>query len=191
VCRFFSSRHLRCVSPRPLASLSSGLLYFQIIQNCSSHFENYQTRVILPNYHMVNFLEYVASEERKRRVSNRGQERKQQKRKKKISLISGTVKMPIGSNVANTKSRVLKRLSKNDSVLHKVCCPWQSFLILFPPLQQTSSSCTCSLACEVVERTRRRGTETSGKEGSRGKGKGGTKAFIYGTQCRESGSWED
>ncbi|KAL3767145.1 hypothetical protein ACHAW5_003164 [Stephanodiscus triporus] len=68
---------------------------------------------------MVNFLEYVASEERKRRVSYRGQERKQRKRKGKKSFVSGTVKMPIGSNVAITKSRVLKHLSKNNSVLHK------------------------------------------------------------------------
>jgi hypothetical protein len=97
---------------------------------------------------MVNFLKYVASEERKRRVGNRGQERKQQKRKKKISFVSGTVKMPIGSNVPITKDRVLKRLSKNDSVLHKVCsadraCPPLSFLIsglVSPPYSWTERS---------------------------------------------------
>ena len=143
--------HLRCVSGRCLPLFRTVCQYFQINKTniktyqlfVSLHCGNYhQTRIRAPNYHMVNFLEYVASEERKRRVSNRGQERKQQKRKKKISFVSVTVKMPIGSNVAITKTRVLKRLSKNDSVLHKVCCPWQSLLILFHsrqlPPQQTS-----------------------------------------------------
>jgi hypothetical protein len=87
-------------------------------QNCSSNFEQKPEQNASPKLPMVNFLKYVASEERKRRV---GQERKHQKRKKKISFVSGTVKMPIGSNVTIAKARVLKRLSKNDSVLHKVC----------------------------------------------------------------------
>jgi hypothetical protein len=92
-------------------------------QNCSQQHESQKIIYLF----MVNFMKYVASEEQKRRVGHRGQERKQQKQKKKVSFVSGTVKMPIGSNVT-IKVRVLNRLSKNDSVLHRVssfgreCC---------------------------------------------------------------------
>jgi hypothetical protein len=69
---------------------------------------------------MVNFLKYVASHERKRRANNREQERKQQKRKpKKMSFVSSSVPKPVGTTVAITKSKVLKRMSKHESVLHK------------------------------------------------------------------------
>ena len=69
---------------------------------------------------MVNFLKYVASRERKRRANNREQERKQQKRKpKKMSFISASVPRPVGTTVAIAKSKVLKRMSKHESVLHK------------------------------------------------------------------------
>ena len=40
--------------------------------------------------------------------------------------LCGTVGAPVGSNVKITKSRVLKRMSKNDSALHKV-----SFMFYF------------------------------------------------------------
>lgn len=69
---------------------------------------------------MVNFLKYVASHERKRRANNREQERKQQKRKpKKMSFVRSSVPKPVGTTVAITKSKVLKRMSKHESVLHK------------------------------------------------------------------------
>ena len=69
---------------------------------------------------MMNFLKYVASHERKRRANNREQERKQQKRKpKKMSFVSSSVPKPVGTTVAITKSKVLKRMSKHESVLHK------------------------------------------------------------------------
>ena len=69
---------------------------------------------------MMNFLKYVASHERKRRANNREQERKQQKRKpKKMSFVSSSVPKPVGTTVAITKSQVLKRMSKHESVLHK------------------------------------------------------------------------
>jgi len=45
-----------------------------------------------------------------------------QKRTKRRSLVTGVPSKPIGSNVKITKTRVLKRMSKNDSVLHKVVC---------------------------------------------------------------------
>lgn len=69
---------------------------------------------------MVNFLKYVASHEWKRRSNNREQERKQQKRKpKKMSFVSASVPRPVGTTVAIAKSKVLKRMSKHESVLHK------------------------------------------------------------------------
>jgi hypothetical protein len=143
VSQSFSSA-LRCVhSGRWLPTLFRRIIScFQIKfrQNCtfSFDFEQSSKRICSQgdaNLHMVNFLEYVASEERKRRVSYRGQERKQRKRKGKKSFVSGMVKMPIGSNVAITKSRVLKHLSKNNSVLHKVCSPWQRLPILINSCQ--------------------------------------------------------
>ena len=75
-------------------------------------------------------MDYVAAQERKRKIkmicsSWPSNERMQQKRKKR-SLVCGTVGAPVGSNVKITKSRVLKRMSKNDSALHKV-----SFIVLF------------------------------------------------------------
>ena len=70
----------------------------------------------------MKFVDYVARQERKRRMrmicSSWPPTEKRQKTRR--SLVCGTVTKPIGSNVAITKSRVLKRISKNDSVLHKV-----------------------------------------------------------------------
>jgi hypothetical protein len=71
---------------------------------------------------MVNFLEYVSSQERKRKLRNvRTPKEKMPPEQKRGSLVCGTVKTPIGSRVAKIKSRVLKRITKNDSALHKVC----------------------------------------------------------------------
>lgn len=76
----------------------------------------------------MKFVDYVAREERKRRAkmicsSWPPDEKMQQKRKRRSSLVCGTIKTPVGrgSNIAVAKSRVLNRMSKNDSVLHKVC----------------------------------------------------------------------
>ena len=77
---------------------------------------------------MGKFVDFVARHERKRKVrmicsSWPNNERIQsQKRKKRPFVNSSRVSAPIGANVKITKSRVLKRMSKNDSVLHKVCC---------------------------------------------------------------------
>ncbi|KAL7442992.1 hypothetical protein ACHAXH_008874 [Discostella pseudostelligera] len=69
---------------------------------------------------MVNFLEYVSSQERKRKLRNvRTPKEKMPPEQKRGSLVCGTVKTPIGSRVAKIKSRVLKRITKNDSALHK------------------------------------------------------------------------
>ena len=90
-------------------------------------------------------MDYVAAQERKRKIkmicsSWPSNERMQQKRKKR-SLVCGTVGAPVGSNVKITKSRVLKRMSKNDSALHKVsfmfyfalcCCPRTRIVFLIP-----------------------------------------------------------
>lgn len=74
---------------------------------------------------MVNFLEYVSSQERKRRVRTASSPKEKMtppQDQKRGSLVCGTVKTPIGSRVAKIKSRVLKRITKSDSALHKVCC---------------------------------------------------------------------
>ena len=75
---------------------------------------------------MGKFVDFVASHERKRKVrmicSSWPEERpNNEKRKKRPFVSSSTISVPIGANVKITKSRVLKRMSKNDSVLHKVC----------------------------------------------------------------------
>ena len=81
---------------------------------------------------MVNFLEYVSSQERKRRVrtASAPKEKMPPPEQKRGSLVCGTVKTPIGSRVAKIKSRVLKRITKNDSAIHKVRC---QFLWKFEP----------------------------------------------------------
>ncbi|KAL7549842.1 hypothetical protein ACHAWF_013102 [Thalassiosira exigua] len=69
----------------------------------------------------MKIVDYVASEERKRRlrmICSSWPPTEKVQQKKRRSMVCGTVKRPIG-NVVTTKSRVLKRMSKNDSVLHK------------------------------------------------------------------------
>ena len=86
---------------------------------------------------MVKFVDYVASQERKRKVrmicSSWPQAKGgKQKRTKRRSLVTGVPSKPIGSNVKITKTRVLKRMSKNDSVLHKVCSDYT--ICCVPPI---------------------------------------------------------
>lgn len=75
-----------------------------------------------PRSEPMKSVDYVASEERKRRVMMICSSwPPTEKPKRKRSLVCGVAKKPIGNNVATTKKRVIKRMSKNDSVLHKVC----------------------------------------------------------------------
>ena len=75
-----------------------------------------------PRSEPMKSVDYVASEERKRRVVMICSSwPPTEKPKRKRSLVCGVAKKPIGNNVATTKKRVIKRMSKNDSVLHKVC----------------------------------------------------------------------
>mmetsp|Transcript_20639 Transcript_20639/g.48476 ORF Transcript_20639/g.48476 Transcript_20639/m.48476 type:complete len:362 (+) Transcript_20639:175-1260(+) len=79
----------------------------------------------------VSFPELVAINERKRRVELRNQmicsswpvqNRSRKRTRRSSGFVCGTVAKPVGSNAAaarSAKSRVLKRINKNDSVLHK------------------------------------------------------------------------
>ena len=79
----------------------------------------------------VSFPEFVAINERKRRVELRrrmicsswpAQNRSRKRTRRSSGFVCGTVAKPVGSNAAvarSAKSRVLKRINKNDSVLHK------------------------------------------------------------------------
>ena len=84
------------------------------LRNHNSHLHN----------SMGKFIDFVASHERKRKVRmicSSWAPTNNEKRKKRPFVSSSTISAPIGANVKITKSRVLKRMSKNDSVLHKVC----------------------------------------------------------------------
>ena len=79
----------------------------------------------------ASFPELVAINERKRRVELRrrmicsswpAQNRSRKRTRRSSGFVCGTVAKPVGSNAAaarSAKSRVLKRINKNDSVLHK------------------------------------------------------------------------
>ena len=118
---------------------------------------------------MVKFVDYVASQERKRKVrmicSSWPQTKGgKQKRTKRRSLVTGVPSKPIGSNVKITKTRVLKRMSKNDSVLHKVCSDYTNFVVS-PQYSHLAYSYSPILACEMVEGFARREAASRGKEG--------------------------
>jgi len=119
---------------------------------------------------MVKFVDYVASQERKRKVrmicSSWPQAKGgKQKRTKRRSLVTGVPSKPIGSNVKITKTRVLKRMSKNDSVLHKVCFIFILILSSPPNHMLTSKLLLLPIACEMVKGFARREAASRGKEG--------------------------
>ena len=119
---------------------------------------------------MVKFVDYVASQERKRKVrmicSSWPQAKGgKQKRTKRRSLVTGVPSKPIGSSVKITKTRVLKRMSKNDSVLHKVCSDYTNFVVSPQYILTSKISCSPILACEMVEGFARREAASRGKEG--------------------------